>query len=236
MSSVYLIDYYSTSVKSFFHNVTPVTKIVFLLIVLFSIIVCRSVGWLVMILFLLLFLAFLAKLPPLKILKWALLPVFFSLFFALSQIGFGNLPFLTIFRAYDAAVLLLFVAATTPYNSLFSVFGKISPFLSNLIFIAYRFLFLIADEAETKFKILKIRGGYSGGLIKTLKNVSFVLGKVFIHSFEKGEQVYKLLLVRGYKGVVSSRVGYKFRINDFILVSIAILIFFVISQFSSVLP
>lgn len=227
MSSIYLIDYYSTSVKSFFHQTTPISKIIFLFVVLFFIIICRSVEWLIFILFLLFFLAFLAKLPPFKILKWALLPVFFSLFFALSQIGFGKLPYITILRAYDSAVLLLFVAATTPYNSLFSVFGKISPFLSNLIFIAYRFLFLIADEIETKFKMLKIRGGYSGGLIKTLKNVSFMLGKIFIHSFEKGEQIYKLLLARGYKGIVFLRVDYKFRINDFVLIFIAIFIFLI---------
>lgn len=225
MSSVYLIDYYATSVKSFFHGTAPISKIIFLFVVLLSIIICRSVGWLILVLFSLFFLAFLAKLPPFKILKWALLPVFFSLFFALSQIGFGKLPYITIFRAYDSAVLLLFVAATTPYNSLFSVFGKISPFLSNLIFIAYRFLFLIADEAETKFKMLKIRGGYAGGIAQTLKNVSFMIGKVFIHSFEKGEEVYKLLLARGYKGIVVSGVNYKFRLNDFVLVSIAILIF-----------
>lgn len=97
--------------------------------------------------------------------------------------------------------------------------------MSNLIFIAYRFLFLIADEAETKFKMLKIRGGYAGGIAQTLKNVSFMIGKVFIHSFEKGEEVYKLLLARGYKGIVVSGVNYKFRLNDFVLVSIAILIF-----------
>jgi len=227
MSSIYLVDYYSTSVKSFFHATTPIAKIVFLFTVLFSIIICQSLGWLVAILFLLFFLAFLAKLPVFRIFKWALLPVFFSLFFALSQIGFGKLPYITIFRAYDSAVLLLFVAATTPYNSLFSVFGKISPFLSNLIFIAYRFLFLIADEAETKFKMLKIRGGYSGGLAQTLKNISFMLGKIFIHSFEKGEQIYKLLLARGYKGIVVSRADDKFRINDFILVFIAIFIFLI---------
>lgn len=94
--------------------------------------------------------------------------------------------------------------------------------MANVFFITYRCFFLIIDEIQTKIEMMKIRGGYAGGPIKILKNVGLVLGRLFIHSIERSEKLYDLLVVRGYRGVIFSRISYKFGLSDLLLIVIGI--------------
>jgi len=220
MSSIYLIDYFANTIKSPMHQRTVISKLIFLLLILFSIVISESILILIFVFLTIIALLIAAKLPFLKILKWSVYPAFFASLFALSQIGFGLLPLQTILRAIDAAVLALLIVCTTPYPNLFSLFSKISVILSNVFFLAYRSFFLIIDELQTKIRILKLRGGYAGGPFRTLKNISAVIGQTLIYSAEKSEIIYNLLTVRGYQGIIFSKIKYKFKTLDLILIAL----------------
>lgn len=228
MSSIYLVDYYSNTIKSVIHQITVIPKIIFLLFVLFSVVISKSLFDLLLIFFVIVFLIVIAQLPFLKILKWSLYPAFFASLFAISQIQYGLLPLQTMLKAIDAACLVLFVICTTPYPALFSLFGKISTLLANVFFMTYRFFFLIIDEIQTKIMMLKIRGGYAGGPIQTLKNIGSTIGRLFIHSIERSEKLYDIMITRGYRGVMFSRTSFRFRLFDLLFIGFGALIFLVI--------
>lgn len=224
MSSIYLIDYYSNTIKSVIHRVTVVSKTIFLLLVLLSIVVSKSFSSLFLILFIIIVLIMMAKLPVLKILKWSLYPAFFASLFAISQIQYGLLPLQTMLRAIDAVLLTLLIVCTTPYPAFFSLVSRVSIILANVFFTAYRYFFLVVDEIQTKIRVMKVRGGYIGGPIKILKNIGLLIGRLFIHSIERSERLYDIMVVRGYQGVVFSRISLKFGLADLLFIAIGIVI------------
>ncbi|MEM3062613.1 MAG: energy-coupling factor transporter transmembrane component T [Nitrososphaerota archaeon] len=225
MNSIYLIDYYSNLGKSSIHKLTIISKVIFFFCILFSIILSKTFSHLFFILFLIIFLIVLAQLPFLKILKWSLYPTFFAFLFAVSQINYGLLPFQTMLRALNAALLMLFMICTTPYPTLFNLIGRLSPFLASVFFMTYRYFFLIISEIQTKIKLMRIRGGYAGGIFMILKNLGQVIGHILIHFVEKSERLYNLMLIRGYRGKMFSKISYQFRILDLLFVMAGILIF-----------
>ena len=222
MSSIYLIDYYSNSIESVLHKASPVSKIVFLFLILISIISSKSIFSLLVIFSVISFLIILAKLPFFRILTWSFYPAFFTSLFAVSQFEYGLLPLQTMFRAVSAALSMIFLACTTSYPALFSLFGRISSFLANIFFLTYRYFFLLIDSIQVKLRLMRIRGGYRGGLVRTLKNIGRLLGLIFVFSIEKSERFYNILAVRGYKGIISSKRKYSFHFFDLILVIIGL--------------
>jgi cobalt/nickel transport system permease protein len=224
MSEIYLIDYYSNIITSPFHRLTPLTKIIFLAFLLLSIILSKSILFLLLIFGLVISLILISNLPLFKILKWILYPIFFAVLFSISQIQYGLLPLLTFLRAVCAALCLFLIFCTTPYPVIFSFFGKISPSLMNLFFFTYRYLFLIIDEIQKKLKILKIRGGYAN-YAKIFKNIAYVIGHFLVHSLEKSDGFYHICQIRGYRGRLSFKTDYKLSLNDFIFAGLAFLIF-----------
>ncbi len=228
MSSIYIIDYYSNNLESVIHKSSTISKIIFLILVLISILLTKSLFKLLLIIFVIITLIKVAKLPILKILSWSLFLVFFASLFAISQISYGLLPLQTILRAFCASSLMFLIICTTPYPRIFSVFNKISTTLASIMFLSYRFFFLLLDEMEVKLKILKVRGGYSGSLLKRMKNIGMLIGSLFISSIEKSERIYNILRIRGFKGKIYSFEEHKFRLSDLFLVIIGIIIFLVI--------
>ncbi len=227
MSSIYLIDYYSNNIRSLIHQASPLAKLIFLFLILVSIILSKSLSSLVFILGIIVVLFLIAKLPFLKIGKWALYPAFFALIFALSQIQYGLLPLQTLLRAITVALLVLLFVCTTPYPVFFSLLGRFSRVFANVLFMTYRYFFLIIDKLQTKIKLMKIRGVYAGGIWRSFKNIGALTAQLFIHSLEKSEKVYNLLLIRGYQGVIFSRISYKFKLSDLLLIGLGLIILMV---------
>lgn len=227
MSEIYLIDYYANILKSPLHTLNPLTKVVFLVFILLSIILSTSISSLLLVFCLLIFLIILAKLPLFKILQWSLYPLFFASLFVISQIHYGTLPLITLLRALNAAVCLLFIFCTTPYPAIFSLLAKISQPLGLLFFLTYRYFFLIIDELQTKIKLMKVRGGFNQPS-KVLKNLAFAIGHFLIYALEKGERCYDILLIRGYRGRMLVKIDRRLRISDFVFMFLSFLIFIVL--------
>ncbi|MDI6826722.1 MAG: energy-coupling factor transporter transmembrane component T [Candidatus Aenigmarchaeota archaeon] len=224
MSSIYLIDYYSNSIDSIIHRSSIISKLIFLVLVLSSILLTKSLINLLFIVSTIFILIIVAKLPFLKILKWSLFLVFFASLFAVSQIGYGLLPIQTTLKAMSASLLMLLIICTTPYPEIFSIFNRISTTLASIMFLSYRFFFLLLDEIEMKLKAIKIRGGYSGSLIKRMKNIGMLIGSLFILSIEKSERIYNILRIRGFKGKVYCFREHEFAPRDLLLIGIGLII------------
>ena len=147
----------------------------------------------------------------------------FSSIFALSQLSYGILPIVSIIKAEDAALTMLLIVTTTPYTRIFSLFQRFSTTLTSVLFLTYRFFFLLIESVETKMKVLRVRGGYSGNLLKKLKNVGMVVGQVFITSIDDVEKVYRILMLRGFKGKIYTLKEERFRKEDLLLIFISLL-------------
>lgn len=227
MSSIYLIDYYSNSIDSIIHRSSIISKLIFLVLVLSSILLAKSLINLLFIASTIIILIILAKLPFFKILKWSLFIVFFASLFAVSQIGYGLLPIQTILKALSASLLMLLIICTTPYPEIFSIFNGISTTLASIMFLSYRFFFLLLGEIEMKLSIMKVRGGYSSSLIKRMENIGMLIGSLFISSIEKSERIYNILRIRGFKGRVYYFGEHKFTPRDLLLIGVGSIVLLV---------
>lgn len=227
MSNIYLIDYYANSIKSPFQRAAVYTKIFFLLLILAAIIITNSPRDLIIIFTIIILLAVISKLPLSRLVKWALYPAFFASMFALSQIQYGLLPLITMLKAVNAALLMILIISTTPYPNIFSLIGRVSAVLGNVSYISYRYFFLLVDEMQTKIRTMKARGGYTGGIFLTLRNVGSMIGQLLIHSLERSEKLYGIMLIRGFRGKMYSKVEQKFSYFDIflLLVSLAVLFY-----------
>ncbi len=221
MSSIYSIDDFANR-NGKFQKMSVYSKLAFFFLLLASIVVSRNLSVLALIPVSVYLLALIGSLPILKIFKWALYPTFFALIFAISQgdIYFGSVILL---RAFSAASLALFFSFCTPYHKTFGVFSKVSPFLASMLFLTYRYFFIFVSGVERKIKMVEIRGGKN----KKFQSVGRVIGFFIISFLNKSEEMYKILKVRGFKGKIGSTPDFKFGLGDFLLVSVAVLIFII---------
>ena len=166
-----------------------------------------------------------AELPVFRMLQWALYPAFFASLFALSQLPYSFiLPIITMFKAVNTALIMLFLVSTTPYPELFSVISIPSQTIGNVAFLTYRFFFMFIDQASKRFTAMKARGGLAGGWRKRVDNLANFVGLIFVISFEISENVYSAMKTRGYSGKIfyHRKIGRKFSKNDFMPIAFAL--------------
>lgn len=223
MSSIYLIDYYANKKSGFLQNCSVYFKLIFFLSLIFSIVFSRSLLILFLILIFVYFLSFLAKLPFLKIFKWALYPTLFSLIFALSQLTIGVSPYQTILRAFTSASVALFFSFITPHHQTFGVVCKISPFLGTILFLTYRYLFVLVSNIENKLICLKKRGGHK----RKIKMLSALVGFFIIDLINRSERIYQSLKIRGFRGIIHSEVIFYTNLAGIFLFLSGILVFLI---------
>jgi cobalt/nickel transport system permease protein len=124
--------------------------------------------------------------------------------------GAGLLRFASIvLRSYISVQAAVVLAATTPFPDLLwgmralhipKVLVAISGFL-------YRYLFVLADEAQRLMRAREARSaapdGRGGGSIPWRARVAGgMAGSLFIRSYERSERIYSAMLARGYDGDV----------------------------------
>ena len=226
MSKIYLIDYFSTNKRSFYHSCTTFSKLLFFSSVLISILLTHSVPFLLLTIAILSILIKLSNLPLRFLWKWSLYGTFFAVLFAISQLHHGlHTPLLTILKAFSSALSTLLLFSTTPYPKIFSFFNKISTLLGSSLFLTYRFFFLLLSDFENRINMLRVRGLYQGGKMNAIKNLSRLIGQIFVNSIDVSEKFYKSLLVRGFTGKFYCSEKEIFSKNDLIVLLLALVIF-----------
>jgi len=203
MSAIYLIDHYANNLSSYMHKASTLSKLISAALALGITMFTGSALALMIDFLLILMFMRTAKLPIFRMLRWTIYPAFFASLFALSQLPYSFiLPIITMFKAVNAALIMLFLVSTTPYPELFSVISISSQTIGNVAFLTYRFFFIFIDQASKRFTAMKAKGGLVGGWRKRIENLANFLGLIFVISFEISENVYSALKTRGYSGKI----------------------------------
>lgn len=195
------LDYAAVEGKSWIHRLPATVKMGGVLLVLFGVVVWRSLPGL-LVLYLLLVALFKVARVPWKIFPLTFYPLIFASLFVLVsgfQIRFISLIFLKVLSGSTGVVLLL---ATTPYPSIFSALGKIlpSPFVTAL-FLTYRSVFILLRVLEETQQALHLRGGFQWKTPwRSLTNISNAFGHLIIKGIDASEAMYESLLLRGFEG------------------------------------
>ena len=200
------LDYSAVEGRSFLHRLSPLLKIIGMLVVLFVIVTVRSLPGLFLLYVILFTLFFIARVPV-RIFSLTLYPLIFAfLFIFLSgfRIFFILLIFLKVLCGSTAVVLLL---ASTPYPSVFSILGRVLPssFVMAL-FLTYRSIFILLTCLEETQHALYFRGGVQWKHPwRSLINISNGFGHLIIQGIDASEKMYESMVLRGFKGKIHYR-------------------------------
>ena len=200
------LDHSAVEGRSFLHRLSPMLKIVGMLLVLFVIVTVKNLPGLFLLYAILLTLFFIARVP-MKIFSLTLYPLIFAvLFIFLSgfQIPFILLVFLKVLCGSTGVVLLL---ACTPYPSIFSVLGRVLPssFVMAL-FLTYRSVFILLNVLEETQHALYLRGGVQWRHPwRSLINISNAFGHLIIRGIDASEKMYESMMLRGFKDRIHYR-------------------------------
>jgi len=200
------LDYSAAEGKSFLHRLSPMLKIIGMLVVLFVIVTVRSLPGLFLLYVILLTLFFIARVPV-KIFSLTLYPLIFAiLFIFLSgfQIFFILLIFLKVLCGSTGVVLLL---ASTPYPSIFSVLGRVLPSTFVIaLFLTYRSIFILLTCLEETQHALYLRGGVQWKHPwRSLINISNGFGHLIIQGIDASEKMHESMVLRGFEGRIHYR-------------------------------
>jgi cobalt/nickel transport system permease protein len=108
--------------------------------------------------------------------------------------------------AIFSAILL---SSTTPFPSLMRGFERLKAprVLVMLASFAYRYIFVLVDEAERMERARDSRG-YGGRWLWHAKVIGQMIGTLFLRSYERSERVYVAMVSRGFDGrIVASSVS-----------------------------
>ncbi|HUL31417.1 MAG TPA: energy-coupling factor transporter transmembrane component T [Thermodesulfobacteriota bacterium] len=200
------LDYSAVEGKSFLHRLSPVLKVLGMLLVLFAIVTLRNLPGLFLLYVILIAFFFMARVPW-KIFSLTLYPLIFAiLFIFLSgfQILFILLICLKVLCGSTGVVLLL---ASTSYPSIFSILGRILPssFVMAL-FLTYRSIFILLTILEETQHALYLRGGVQWTHPwRSLINISNAFGHLIIKGIDASEKMYESMMLRGFEGKIHYR-------------------------------
>jgi cobalt/nickel transport system permease protein len=105
------------------------------------------------------------------------------------------------FRAYASVACLYFLALTTPMVDIIWVLKKmkISPILTELMMIIYRFVFVLLETASLMYISQDCRLGYAS-YKKSYISLGKLVSNLFLKAFYRAKELFVALTTRGYTG------------------------------------
>jgi cobalt/nickel transport system permease protein len=138
-----------------------------------------------------------SRLPILAILTRAALLLPFSALLAIIAwlSGDPTRAFTLLAKSYLSALAALLFAATTPLPAWTAALHSwhIPSTLISIIQFVYRYLFVIAEEAQTMSTAARARGGFR------FSAAAGALAVLFARSWHRAESVHRAMLARGYQ-------------------------------------
>jgi energy-coupling factor transporter transmembrane protein EcfT len=195
---IHYLDYLSSRKISFLHRMNAGKKLILFLIALFSIIMVQSVPILFLIYVAIIAVTLATRLPFSKLFVFSLYPVVFVLIFVFSVPAIYFLEI--VLKILGASMLAVLVVSTTPYFEIFKAMSIVLPgIITQIMFIAYRSIFIILDMMSVMFSTLKLRGGIDSGKPKrTLKLMGRSFGYLLIRSADMAERMNDITYLRGF--------------------------------------
>lgn len=200
------IDQLAASGSGMMHKASLLSKILMAAVLIALALSSSSILFFAFFLLMVFFLSVLSRLPILELLHWAAYPLFFSVFFAYAAFAAGNIHLaeLSILRPLSISLLMLLIACTTPMVPVFRLASKImGKELASILFITYRYFFILSDRFDNMVSAIYVRGGY-----RSFMRTSFagsLLGSLLIQSIDMAEQLNNVLEARGFRGEFPER-------------------------------
>ncbi len=201
-----LLDNISNNGTSPVHDMNSIIKILAIGLLFVSVILVDTLMGVILLFGILIAFFVIGKVPLDAVGHLALYPAFFSLLFALIKL-FSSWQdgLLIVARSVLAALSMLFLISTTPYNEIMATFSKfMPPLLVDIFIFTYRAFFILVDQIGNMLRSVKLKGGYHRRKISlNIKNMASTLGVLIIHSIEMSERMYMIYTLRGYDGKIN---------------------------------
>lgn len=246
------IDRYS-NLDSFIHKLDPRTKLLTTLAFVIVVVVTPPTRWQAFACYFMLIIGLflLSKLPPVHVLKRALVIIpfvlligIFNLFkpgetvtsfyiwhWQISVTYEGLLVFWNVFIKASLSILsLILLSSTTNFTRLLKGLEQLrmpDVIVMTLSFM-YRYIFVIVDEAMRMRQARESRN-FGGNWIWQIKTIGNMVGTLFLRSYERGERVYEAMVSRGYEGRIRMIGSLSYSQRDAYFGSIALLLLISIS-------
>lgn len=201
-----LIDHLACNKHTLFHRASLPSKLLGVALGLAAVIVTRRplvLGFMILVQGAILF----CLAPPRLIRSFALYPLLFTGLFAVSQARSAPLlALLVVLKGELAALILLGLAVSTPFNQLFRLAKGFPPIARDSVLLSYRGFFILLERLESIRISNWLRGGSGlAGHIRNLRRMGQSAAILTIASFDLAERLYRVMELRGYDGVLSSQ-------------------------------
>ena len=138
-----------------------------------------------------------------------------------------------VLRSYLVVLITIILITTTRFTSLLKGFeGLKFPHVFILILsFMYRYIFLFFDEFE---RLLRARNSrmIKPGLFLKIKSLAYVIGTMFLRTFERSERVYEAMISRGFTGEIITMEQMSVKKLDIIILGFVFLILIIIRLIS----
>lgn len=163
-------------------------------------------------------------------------PLFKINFFGLSFTGYREgfeYGFLIMTKIISATSMILFLSMTTPVFKLLEAASwfKIPEIFIEIGIFAYRYIFVLLEDAIIVYNAQKIRLGYSNTIL-IMNSFSILIGTVFIRAYDQSIRTYEAMMLRGYKGKFNMNYENKLKTTDLIFAIIAGVILVILYKMS----
>ncbi|MEK6727327.1 MAG: cobalt ECF transporter T component CbiQ [Candidatus Omnitrophota bacterium] len=127
----------------------------------------------------------------------ALVILFIKIFFYRDTLQSGLLIALKIIGSTSA---MLFLSMTTTLDKLLTAsrYFKMPRVWVEICLIAYRYVFVLIEDASTVIDAQKVRLGYAN-LRVTLRSLGTLAGAIIIRAYDQSVATYESMMLRGYK-------------------------------------
>lgn len=243
------IDSYLYAKNSMVHRMNPTTKVVAVLAMVISVAIVKDIYMALFALLLSFLMIIIAKLPIKFIVRRIWSPFLFILIFAaalllssgggeiLWSIGFLEITTesamdaaLILIRATSAIIMLTVLLATTRFDMIIKVLYdlKMPVFLLQILMFSYRYIFVFSDELENMKNSMTSKGFRPTFSMRMFSSIANMLGMLLIKSFERGDDVYRSMVAKGYTGKPMIITKNKMRAKDYAFISVALIAAFAI--------
>ena len=207
MIDVARIDQWAASGDGLLHRASPVSKIVFLLLVISAAVITKNpyplmVGYVVLIA-----VSAGSKLPWPRVMVLSWYAAVFALLFSFSIRGGLWIRALFVVKAITPSCAMLMLIMSTPYPKIFALLSAALPeVIAAGLFMTYRTLFILLDMMDNFGVAIRLRGGFSpGSLYKNAANISRGLAMLLVQAVERASRLYAVMVVRGYSGSMAEK-------------------------------
>ncbi|GAN34743.1 MAG: cobalt ABC transporter permease component [Candidatus Brocadia sinica] len=144
----------------------------------------------------------------------------------------GAWTFLNIIVKSGLSILLLVIASSTTTFPDFlhglDLF-RLPRLLVILMSFMYRYIFVLLDEAKRLMRARSLR--YFGSrYVEQFRVLGYMIGILFIRTFERAERIYSAMILRGFSGEMRSVKRFGFSYIDFLFIAgIIVSLMFIVS-------